>query len=197
MKPPSFRLAAPGLGAATLLLSLLLLLTLSPTAARADVIMRSGDSFELRLGGVPGDEILAFNNTYTVDGEGNLNLPLLGKLNVSGMTPARIQTTIEQAYVSRQIYTHPTVTLVSSQARFVNVGGAVKSPQRVPYTSDMTVLSAINAAGDFNEFANQGKVILLRGSERRVINCKDIRRHPEKDVRVEPGDQIQVPESIF
>ncbi len=169
----------------------------SASALRADVLMRSGDSFELRLGGVPGDEAGAFNNTYTIDGEGNLNLPLLGKLNISGMTPARIQTTIEQAYVSRQIYTHPTVTLVSSQARFVNVAGAVKSPQRVAYTSDMTVLSAINAAGDFNDFANQGKVILSRGGKRQIINCKEIRKRPELDVRVEPGDQISVPESFF
>ena len=172
-------------------------LLLGSPVARADVLMRSGDSFDLRLGGVPGDEAGAFNNTYTIDGDGNLNLPLLGKLNVSGMTPARIQSTIEQAYVSRQIYTHPTVTLVSSSARFVNVAGAVKSPQRVAYTSDMTVLSAINAAGDFNDFANQGKVILLRGGKRQVINCKEIRKRPELDVHVEPGDQIQVPESFF
>ncbi len=169
-----------------------------PTAARADVLMRSGDSFDLRLGGVPGDEASAFNNTYTIDGDGNLNLPLLGKLNVSGMTPARIQSTIEQAYVSRQIYTHPTITLVSSQARFVNVqGDGVKAPQRVPYTSDMTVLSAINAAGDFNEFANPAKVSLLRNGKRQVVNCKEIRKRPEMDIRVEPGDVIVVPQSLF
>lgn len=172
-------------------------LWLGSPIVRADVVMRSGDSFELRLGGVPGDEAGAFNNTYTIDGDGHLNLPLLGKLNVSGLTPSRIQSTIEQAYVSRQIYTHPTVTLVTTGARFVNVGGAVKSPQRVSWTADMTVLNAINAAGDFSDFANQGKVILLRGDKRQVINCKAIRKRPELDVRVEPGDQIQVPESFF
>ena len=169
----------------------------NPVIVRADVIMRSGDSFDLRLGGVPGDEASAFNNTYTIDGEGNLNLPLLGKLNVSGQTPSRIQSTIEQAYVSRQIYTHPTVTLVTSGARFVNVSGAVKSPQRVNWTPDMTVMMAINAAGDFNDFANQGKVILTHGGKVQEVNCKAIRKRPELDVKVEPGDQITVRESFF
>lgn len=165
--------------------------------ALADATMRSGDTFELRIGGVPADEVVAFNNTYTIDADGNLNLPLLGKLNVSGMTPGQIQSTIERAYKARDIYTHPTITLVSSQARFVSVGGAVKSPQRVAYTSDMTILSAINAAGDFNEFADQKRVRLLRGDKVSIVNCKDIRREPSKDIKVLPGDQIQVPEGFF
>lgn len=166
-------------------------------SALADAIMRSGDAFELRIGGVPPSEGSAFNNTYTIDSDGNLNLPLLGKLNVSGMTPAQIQSTIERAYKTRDIYTHPTITLVSSQARFISVGGSVRSPQRVAYTPDMTVLSAINAAGDFSEFANRKSVVILRGGERIVVNCKEIARNPSKDVKVLPGDQIQVPESFF
>ncbi len=160
--------------------------------------LRSGDSFEIRIGGVPGNEITAINGTYTIDGDGYLNLPYLGKLAVNKMTPSQIQSTAERAYVNGGIYTHPTITLtVAPSARFVNVGGQVKAPQRVAYTPDMTVLSAINAAGDFNEYADQGRVRLIRGSKVIVVNCKVIRKDPSQDPKVSPGDQIQVPQSIF
>ncbi|MBV9656574.1 MAG: polysaccharide export protein [Verrucomicrobia bacterium] len=173
------------------------LLTLAPLA-RADVTLRPGDSFDVRIGGVPSDEMTTVNGTYTIDGEGNLNMPYIGKISVNGMTQSQISSVIERTYRSREIYTNPTITLViAATGRFVNVGGAVKNPQRVPYTPDMTVLSAINAAGDFNEFANQAKVQLLRDGKVIVVNCKELRRDPSKDPGVRPGDQIQVPERWF
>jgi protein involved in polysaccharide export with SLBB domain len=36
----------------------------------------------------------------------------------------------------------------------VNVGGSVRTPSGVPFTEDMTLLTAINAAGGFNDFAD-------------------------------------------
>ena len=138
------------------------------------------------------------NGVYTIDGDGGLNLPYIGKLNVGGMTQSQVSAIIERTYKSKEIYTNPTITLViAATGRFVNVGGAVKAPQRVPYTPDMTVLSAINAAGDFNEFANQAKVQLLRDGKAITVNCKELRRDPSKDPGVRPGDQIQVPERWF
>ncbi len=167
-------------------------------SAFADAQLRPGDTFEIRIGGVPSDEISTVNGAYTIDGDGYLNMPYIGKLAVAGMTTAQITSAIERTYRSKEIYTNPTITMVMAVAgRFVNVGGAVKSPQRVPYTADMTVLSAINAAGDFNEFANQGKVLLLRDGKTITINCKELRRDPSKDPGVRPGDQIQVPERWF
>jgi protein involved in polysaccharide export with SLBB domain len=179
-------------------LTILLVGSLLAHAARADAQLRPGDSFEIRFGGVPTDEISTVNGTYTIDGEGYLNMPYIGKLAVGGMTTSQITSLIERTYKAKEIYTNPTITMIMAVAgRFVNVGGAVKSPQRVPYTADMTVLSAINAAGDFNEFANQGKVLLLRDGKTMTINCKELRKNPAKDPGVRPGDQIQVPERWF
>lgn len=167
-------------------------------ALKADTIIRSGDTFDLRIGGVPGAESANINGSYTIDDNGFLNVPLLGKLSVSNMTASQIQSTVERAYVSGGVYTHPTITInVAPTARFVNVGGQVKAPQRVAFTPDMTVLSAINAAGDFNEYADQARVRLIRGSKVTTVNCKVIRKDPSQDLKVAPGDQIQVPQSIF
>ena len=164
----------------------------------ADAQLRPGDSFDLRIGGVPADEISTVNGAYTIDGDGYLNMPYIGKVAVGGMTTGQATSTIERIYRSKDIYTNPTITLtIAATGRFVNVGGAVKSPQRVPYTPDMTVLSAINAAGDFHEFANQSKVLLLRDGKTTTVNCKEIRRNPSLDPGVRQGDQIQVPEKWF
>ena len=82
-------------------------------------------------------------------------------------------------------------------ARFVNVGGAVRTPSRVPFTEDMTLLTAINAAGGFNDFADQRKVRLLRGSTVQVYDVREFRRDPSRDVRLQPGDRVEVPQSFF
>ena len=86
---------------------------------------------------------------------------------------------------------------MAPQARQVSVGGAVKAPQRVAFTADITALAAINAAGGFNEFANQTKVRILRGRNVIPLNCKEVRKNPSLDVRLQPGDIIEVPESFF
>ena len=147
---------------------------------------------------MPADDQATISSNYTVDGEGYVNLAYIGKIQVLRLTPSGIQAAIEHAYVSQGIFTHPTVTVnMQAAARFVNVAGQVKAPTRVPYTPDMTVMSAINAAGDFNEFADQKKVHLTRDGKVVFVNCAKSRAHPELDVKVLPGDQIQVPESFW
>ena len=163
-----------------------------------DVLLRSGDQIELRLGGVPPQEIEQISGQYQVDGQGFLNLPHIGKIRAAGLAQAELQTTIEAAYRNQQIYTNPTVTInVPTQARFVNVGGDVKTPRRVEFTPDLTVLGAISAAGGFTEFADTTKVRLLRDGHASLVNIKEIRKDPSKDPRLKPGDTLEVPQSFW
>ncbi len=166
--------------------------------AQDAAIVRVGDQIEIRLGGVPAEESNSVNGNYMVDGQGNINMPHISKIVAAGKTQSTLQTEIEQAYVSKGIYTHPTVTVnVAAGARLVNVGGDVRSPQRVPFTPDLTILAAINACGGFTEYADQSKVSLLRDGHRTLINIKEVRKNPEKDVQLKPGDTIEVPRSWF
>jgi protein involved in polysaccharide export with SLBB domain len=61
----------------------------------------------------------------------------------------------------------------------------------------MTLLTAINAAGGFNDFADQKRVRLLRGSKVTVYDVRKFRRDPSKDVNLQPGDKVEVPQSFF
>lgn len=171
---------------------------LSATLPAQDAVLRAGDSLEIRIGGVPAEEVQQVSGTYTIDGDGYVNLPHIGKVRAAEATQSELQRSIESAYISRQIYTNPSITLtIPNMARFVNTGGEVKAPQRVPFTADLTLLGAISASGGFTDFADQGKVRLLRDGKVTIVNVKEVRKDPEKDIRLKPGDRIEVPQSFW
>jgi protein involved in polysaccharide export with SLBB domain len=166
--------------------------------ASGQAALRVGDFVDLKISGVPVDEQQQVNNIYTVDANGWMNLPYINKVKAAGVTPAQLAASIEGAYRAGKIYTNPTITVVMQPAtRFVNVGGAVRTPSRVPFTEDMTLLTAISAAGGFNDFADQKRVRLLRGSKVTVYDVRKFRRDPSKDVNLQPGDKVEVPQSFF
>lgn len=167
-------------------------------SAYGQATLRVGDPVELKISGVPSDEQAQVNNIYTVDTSGTINMPYINKVKAEGLTPSQLASAIESSYRSGGIYTNPTITIVMAPtARFVNVGGAVRAPQRVPFTEDMTLLTAINAAGGFNDFADQRKVRVMRGSNVQVYDVRESRRDPSRDIRLQPGDRIEVPQSFF
>ena len=177
---------------------ILLILFSVAISASGQATLRIGDPLELKISGVPAEEQAQVNNTYTVDASGTVNLPYINKVKADGLTPAQLAASIEGSYRSGRIYSNPTITIMMAPtARFVNVGGAVRSPSRVPFTEDMTLLTAINAAGGFNDFADQGKVRVLRGSAVKVYNVRESRRDPSRDIKLQPGDRVEVPQSFF
>jgi protein involved in polysaccharide export with SLBB domain len=167
-------------------------------AVFAQATLRVGDPVELKISGVPAEEQAQVNNTYTVDADGSVNLPYISRLKAEGLTPSQLAASIENNYRTGKVFTHPTITIVMAPtARFVNVGGAVRTPSRVPFTEDMTLLTAINAAGGFNDFADQKRVRLLRGNDAKIYDVRQFRRDPSRDVRLQPGDKIEIPQSFF
>lgn len=170
----------------------------SATNLEQNIRLRAGDSIEIRLGGVPIEEINQVTGTYTVDTRGYVNMPGIGRVRADGLTQDQFQDAVENKYRAQGVYSAPTITVsVPLMNRFVNVGGEVKLPQRIPYTSDLTVLSAITAAGGFTEYAAQTRVRVFRGSQFDVVNMKTIRRHPQRDIPLQPGDSVEVMRSFF
>jgi protein involved in polysaccharide export with SLBB domain len=166
--------------------------------AYAQATLRIGDPVELKIGGVPPEDQNQVNNTYSVDAGGAINLPYIGKVHAEGTTPSQLARSIEESYRSNKVYTNPNITIIMQpMARFVNVGGSVRAPSRVPFTEDMTLLTAINASGGFNDFADQRHVRLLRGNEVTVYDVRRFRKDPSQDVKLRPGDKIEIPQSFF
>ena len=77
------------------------------------------------------------------------------------------------------------------------MSGDVRAPRRVEFTTDLTVLGAISAAGGFTDYADQRKVRLMRGGNVQIIDIKAVRSNPGLDIRLLPGDHIEVPQSFW
>jgi len=131
----------------------------------------------------------------SVDENGEISLPLVGRIKASGLSPSELQERIQANYVPRYYVRCTALVLVS--ARFFYLGGEVRAPGRYPWTDDITLMKAIMTGGGFSDYANRKKVEITRNKETRRINCEDLRAHPDKDVSVQPGDSINIPRSIF
>jgi len=171
---------------------------LSPRTSLAQAVLRAGDILDIRLGGVPPEEQAALSATQTVDDSGMVNIPYIGKVKVAGLDSDHAQQIIESRLVAGKIYTHPAITItVQTNTRFVNVAGEVKGSGRISYTADLTVMSSIAAAGGFTDFADRKRVKLTRNGKVQVLDTRKFSIDPSLDVKVVPGDQIFVPQSIW
>jgi protein involved in polysaccharide export with SLBB domain len=171
-----------------------LLLSASFPVWAEEFLLRPSDAIQLKIGGVPASDAKAVTGEYVIDGQGYINLPSLGRIKIAGLTLSAAQTVVETGYRSRDIYTRPTVTItIATVHHWVNVGGAVKTPQKIAYKPELTVITSIESAGGFLSAADQEKVRLLRADEVMIIDTKKIQANPSLDIPLEPGDRIEVP----
>jgi len=128
--------------------------------------------------------------------DGTITLPLINQVKAVNQTPGELQRAIHDFYVPKY-YRNITIT-VQSQNQYFYVGGEVKGANRYPYLGETTVLKAVQAAGDFTDFANKRKVRLTHGNGQTVIvNCLKAIEDTSLDLPVYPGDKIYVPRRLW
>lgn len=135
-----------------------------------------------------------FLSGYSVDEEGNVNLPNVGKLKVSGLTIAQTQELI-QRNVDR--YINNATVVVKLISFRVSVLGEVQRPgQFYIYNERATLLDALSMAGDLSRGANRENVKLVRqtqsGSEVVLIDLKDPNLVQSKYYYMMPNDVLYV-----
>ena len=99
---------------------------------------------------------------YTVDTQGFINFPVLGKVKVDGMTREQIAEHLTEQIKERELIKDPVVTV-----EFLNLGvsvlGEVNNPGRIKIDRDnMTILDALSEAGDLTIYGKREKVLVLR-----------------------------------
>ena len=125
--------------------------------------------------------------------DGYITPPYLGRpVMAAGKTVGQLQDELQKAYVPDYFARALTVT-VKTEDLFFFVTGEVKSPGQKPYLSAMTVLSAIQAAGGFTEFASKRNVQIIRvGNQIETVNCDRAIKNPKLDKPIFPGDKVFV-----
>ncbi len=99
---------------------------------------------------------------YTIDNEGFVSLPMLGKVSVKDLTTDEAAKAIEQKIIEKNIIKEPDVTVRLLNAR-VAVLGAVRSPRVVSLNSERnTILDVLAQCGDVSDQALRKNVTLYR-----------------------------------
>lgn len=140
-------------------LSLLWLLA-SISIARAEFPLVAGDVVELYVARIP-----ELNRRTTVKPDGSISFPLLGKLNIAGLSPAQMEAKVQAALNTKVFFrrspdgrnaeiviTPEEVTATVVEYCPIYINGDVVKPGEYPYRPLMTVLQAISLAGGFNAF---------------------------------------------
>jgi polysaccharide biosynthesis/export protein len=98
--------------------------------------------------------------SYTIDKEGYLLLPVIGKILVKDKTISEVNVILKDSL--NHILSQPVVS-VKLVNRYVSVLGEVKNPGHFSYSQDkLTIYDALGLAGDITDYGNRNKVILIR-----------------------------------
>ena len=109
-------------------------------------------------------------SAYTVDAEGKIDFPVLGKIYVAGMKREEIAECIKSELIKENLVKDPVVTVEFANL-CISVLGEVNSPGRFSIDRDrLTILDALSMAGDLTIYGNRSKVMVLRqeGNTQRV-----------------------------
>jgi polysaccharide export outer membrane protein len=138
--------------------------------------------------------------TVTVRPDGKISLPLVGELEVSGLTALKVQHLIVQRLT--EYISNPQVTVIVQEVKSQTyvVVGKVAKPGAYEIGKPTTVLEAIATAGGFLDFAKVSKVYVIRRqvggtSETLHFDYKKVikGKNPEQNVELKNGDTIVVP----
>ena len=162
-----------------------------------DTSLGPGDVFDIRVY----DEN-QLSGTYRVSAEGAINFPLIGQVEVSGLTPSAASKSIE-AKLSQGYLRSPQVSIFVKEynSKKVSVLGQVTKPGTFTYTDGMTVIEAVVLAGGFTPIAAKNDTVVTRmekGNKLRLnVAVEAISEGKERNLCIRPGDIVFVPERIF
>lgn len=99
---------------------------------------------------------------YTVDRNGEIDFPVLGKIKVAGMDREEIATYIKSELLRQNLVKDPVVTVEYMNLCF-SILGEVNQPGRFSIDRDhVTLLDALSMAGDLTINGNRKKVMVMR-----------------------------------
>ena len=186
--------------------------SLPPAASASDAAAgQVGESYIIG----PMDELTIFvwrnaelGANVQVRPDGRITTPLINEMIAAGKTPAQLADDIRQALVRYIVDPQVSVMVNRPQGTFsqqIRIVGATARPAAIPYRANMTLLDGMIAVGGLAEYAAGNRARLIRvdrqtGQQREydlrissLIRRGDVRNN----VRLEPGDVIIIPESMF
>jgi polysaccharide export outer membrane protein len=128
---------------------------------------------------------------FRLNDSGILNYPLLGELQVAGLSLLELEKLISDGLRGSYLI-DPDVTVSIEEYRSFFINGEVKNPGGYPYQPSLTVEKAVSLAGGFTERASRKNFTVMRADDptKTVIDVS-------ASDPVYPGDVITVSRSFF
>lgn len=148
-------------------------------------------------------EVPELNVELRVSEEGTIDLPLIGDVDVQGLTEselgARLKVLLESRYVQRASVA---VAVREFRSKPISVIGAVNRPGQLAFSGRWTLLEALTAAGGLAE--KHGNVIyVLRSAANGLsdqigidVNDLTVRGDPRVNIPIFANDLINVPAPV-
>ena len=164
-------------------------------------IIGPGDSLQIYVRDNPG-----LSTSVPVRPDGRISIPLVQSIMAAGKTPDQLATDLEKElgkYVRDPLVTVIVKSFVGEYSQQVRVVGQATTPKAVPYRRGMTVLDLMIDVGGLTKFAagNRAKIVrhLSDGAEQTIpVRLGDLMNGSISDnVRMQPGDILIIPQSLF
>ena len=144
-------------------------------------------------------EIPELNRTVRVSERGTISLPLLGEMEVRGLTTMELEGRLRQE-LSRKYVKDPQISVFVREygSKKVSVIGAVGKPGVYEMLGPRTLLQVLSQAGGLTEDAG-AELFVIRGRDgngvKITIPVEDLMasRDPTLNVPIQPGDIVSVP----
>jgi len=139
------------------------------------------------------------SQTVVVRTDGNISLPLINEVKVSGMTPLQIQDMVAEKLKGFLNNPQVTVTVIEIRSKRAFITGEVSRPGTYSLNAQTTVLQLIAQAGGFTPFAKKDSIVVLRTEDGRQARLKFKYKEvvqgkkTEQNIALHPGDTVVVP----
>lgn len=133
----------------------------------------------------------ALSNSFSVDGTGQISMPLIGPVHAVGLSDRALERAIEEK-LRTGFLREPKVSVEVEAFRPFFVLGEVTASGQYPFINGMTVQNAIAVAGGFTPRAQQSGATITR-----IINGRAYSAQVPITQPVRPGDTITIRERFF
>lgn len=128
-----------------------------------------------------------------VDGDGQIVVPFVGKLQAAGRTPSQVQDEIVRSLRGQAHDPQALVRLVGNEASNVTILGKVENSRRVPLTArGERLLDILAEAGGPTEDVGKTTIRLTRGDRAETMALEAIIENPAQNVALQANDVLTV-----
>lgn len=127
---------------------------------------------------------------FEVDASGQVSIPLIGGVELGGLTLREAEQAIADRLKSEKIVNDPNVSVNISQYRPIYVTGEVQRSGQFPFASGMTVLTGVALANGYTPRADPARIEITRAPDSNP-------KAATESTPLEPGDVVKILQRWF